>query len=82
MAETNTLSVESRSISGKGSARAIRRKGQIPGIIYGDDQEPLLISMDPKDLIAEINKPGFSSKILRVLSSINIPQKMGFLILT
>ena len=66
MAEINSLSVESREISGKGSARAIRREGKIPGIIYGDDQKPVLISMDPKDLLAEINKPGFSSKIFEI----------------
>ena len=66
MAEINLISVNPRDLSGKGSSRAIRREGLIPGIIYGDDQEPILISMDPRQLIAEMSKPGFSSKIFEI----------------
>ncbi len=66
MAEINSISVNPRDLSGKGSSRAIRREGLIPGIIYGDDQEPILISMDPRQLIAEMSKPGFSSKIFEI----------------
>jgi len=66
MTEMNSISVNPRDLSGKGSARAIRREGLIPGIIYGDDQEPILISMDPRKLISEMGKPGFASKIFEI----------------
>ena len=31
---------------GKGAARATRRTGQVPGVIYGDKKPPLAISLD------------------------------------
>ncbi|EBX4817088.1 50S ribosomal protein L25, partial [Salmonella enterica subsp. enterica serovar Newport] len=36
MSETYELKAETREQSGKGSARAVRREGKIPAVIYGD----------------------------------------------
>jgi large subunit ribosomal protein L25 len=41
MPEITTLSAEPRARAGKGAARAARRVGRVPGIIYGDNKEPV-----------------------------------------
>lgn len=63
MSEITPLPVQSRDQAGKGAARATRRAGLVPGVIYGDKQPPVLISMDPRPLIAEMKKTGFGTKI-------------------
>lgn len=55
MAEANTLAVTARDRAGKGAARAERRAGRIPAVIYGGKTDPVLISVDPKDLQRELN---------------------------
>ena len=41
MATVNELSATARPKAGKGAARAVRREGRVPGVIYGDSKEPL-----------------------------------------
>ena len=50
MANKVTLKVQKRDNSGKGAARATRRAGLIPAVIYGNKQEPELIAISPKEL--------------------------------
>src|SRR5438270_6686199 len=50
MATVNLIKAAARSRAGKGAARAERRTGRIPGIIYGDGKPPLPISLDFADL--------------------------------
>jgi large subunit ribosomal protein L25 len=59
MAESPQLSIELRERAGKGAARTTRRAGRVPGVIYGAKQEPLLISLDPRELSRELHKIGF-----------------------
>jgi len=59
MSDIVTLPVQKRERAGKGAARAVRREGLVPGVIYGDKQEPVLIQMDPRPLMAEVRKAGF-----------------------
>ena len=40
MVETTELKAWTRQRSGKGGARATRREGRIPGILYGDKKDP------------------------------------------
>ncbi len=40
MAQQANLQVASRSDTGKGAARSLRRQGKIPGVIYGHDRAP------------------------------------------
>ena len=35
---------------GKGPARALRRDGRMPAVLYGPDQEPILLSINVKEL--------------------------------
>src|SRR3974377_202210 len=46
MASVNLIKATARSRAGKGAARAERRAGRVPGIIYGDGKPPLPISLD------------------------------------
>lgn len=48
--EQTRLEAEIREGKGKGQARAIRRSGMIPGIIYGHKQTPLMIKLQPRDI--------------------------------
>ena len=46
MAQTVQLNATSRSTRGKGSARSMRRSGQVPAIIYGRGREPTALAVD------------------------------------
>jgi large subunit ribosomal protein L25 len=58
-----TLAAQTRAKAGKGAARATRRTGSIPGVIYGDHKEPVLISLPVKDLTMAIAKKGFFTQL-------------------
>src|SRR5689334_5347424 len=64
MTQIITLSAERRDRAGKGAARATRRAGRVPAVIYGDKKEPLLISLEPRSLGRELQKQGFFAKLL------------------
>ncbi|HKP28493.1 MAG TPA: 50S ribosomal protein L25 [Gemmatimonadales bacterium] len=46
MATQATLSAEPRSVTGKGAARELRRRGRIPAVIYGHHREPQALDVD------------------------------------
>ena len=50
MATVKELKATARPQSGKGAARAERRAGRVPGVIYGNHQPPVTISVDDRDL--------------------------------
>ena len=50
MATVKELKVTARPAGGKGAARAERRAGRVPGVIYGNNQPPVTISVDDTDL--------------------------------
>ncbi len=51
MAELATLAAEVRDRGGKGAARASRRSGRVPGVIYGGKNPPEMITVDRGDLV-------------------------------
>ena len=57
MAQVTTLAAEERAT--KGTARAIRRQGRVPAVIYGDKQPPLSIDLDDKHVMRQLERPGF-----------------------
>jgi len=61
MAETLTLAAEPREKVGKGSARAVRREGRIPAVVYGAKKPPQPISIKRNELVAILNRGGFLS---------------------
>src|SRR3979490_3290388 len=50
MATVKELKATARPASGKGAARAEGRAGRVPGVIYGNKQPPVTISVDDADL--------------------------------
>ena len=66
MPEIISLTAEPRPNAGKGAARATRRSGRVPGIVYGDNQEPMLISLDPRALASAVARPGFFATLVDV----------------
>ena len=46
MADNIKLAAQARDRAGKGVARALRREGRVPAVIYGDKKAPDLISVD------------------------------------
>jgi large subunit ribosomal protein L25 len=59
MTETTTFSAETRTRVGKGAARAARRAGTVPAVVYGANKDPLPVTINPMALRTEIGKPGF-----------------------
>lgn len=66
MSEISTLGASARDRAGKGSARAARREGLVPAVIYGDKQDPISINLTLRELEKLLTKPGFFSHLLDV----------------
>jgi len=66
MPEIASLSAELRDRAGKGAARATRRLGRVPAIIYGDRRDPVLISLEPRELSRALARPGFFATLVDV----------------
>jgi large subunit ribosomal protein L25 len=64
MPDIITLAAEARDRVGKGAARATRRAGRVPAVIYGDKKEPVAISLDPKPLTRVFLRGGFLSHLV------------------
>jgi large subunit ribosomal protein L25 len=63
MAETIELKAWARGRSGKGGARATRREGRIPGVLYGDKKEPETIAVDYRAISQQLHTGHFQSTI-------------------
>jgi large subunit ribosomal protein L25 len=57
--EITDLLAEVRTGTGKGAARQARREGTVPGIIYGDGQEPTPIKMKFNYLLTKLRQGRF-----------------------
>ena len=61
--QTYELKATKRDRAGKGSARALRREGMIPAVIYGDKQAPLSIAIPTKETTVRLHKGGFLTTV-------------------
>ena len=61
MADTIVIEAEARDRAGKGAARAARRAGLIPSVIYGDKQPPVAIAIDELRLKLLMRDPGYAT---------------------
>ena len=62
MAEA-TMAVTARDRAGKGVARAERRAGRIPAVIYGGKADPVKISVEPRELQREMTTGNLFSTV-------------------
>lgn len=51
-----SLKATKRDGAGKGIARALRRESKIPAVIYGDKKEPVMITLEAKDINLEYQR--------------------------
>ncbi len=66
MSDAVSLAAEVRTRAGKGAARQTRREGRIPAVIYGNKQDPIMISLSPADLIPQLRGPGFFARVFEI----------------
>ncbi|MDD2862836.1 MAG: 50S ribosomal protein L25/general stress protein Ctc, partial [Acidiphilium sp.] len=66
MANFETITAEDRARAGKGVARATRRAGMVPGVIYGAKQDPTLIAIDPRVVMRELKRGGWRSRLYEI----------------
>jgi large subunit ribosomal protein L25 len=66
MATIQQLKAMARPRGGKGAARAERRQGRVPGVIYGDNKDPITISVDHAELKRRIYAGRFLSTIYEI----------------
>ena len=63
MANYVTIEAEARERAGKGAARASRRAGMVPAVIYGAKQPPSLVQLDPRLVVRELQRGGWRSRL-------------------
>ena len=66
MSEIITLAAEPRDRAGKGVARATRREGRVPGVIYGGAEPPVLISLDSAELGRHAHRATFFTHLFEL----------------
>ncbi|MEO0913850.1 MAG: 50S ribosomal protein L25/general stress protein Ctc [Pseudomonadota bacterium] len=64
MADAQVLSATARAGTGKGAARASRREGLVPGVIYGGNEEPQPINVKFNELLKQLKAGKFLSTLL------------------
>ncbi len=64
--ETLTIEAEPRNAFGKGPNRRLRSQGKIPAVIYGEKEETLSVSIDPKDIIGILRSHGGGNTIFEL----------------
>ncbi len=68
MADIYKITAQTRERAGKGVARALRREGKIPAVLYGDNQAPVTVSI----LSGEMTKLYNTGRALSTLLSLDI----------
>jgi large subunit ribosomal protein L25 len=66
MSDASTIGAAARDRVGKGAARATRRQGLVPGVIYGDKKSATPIAFEPRALWSEMNRAGFRTRLYDV----------------
>lgn len=66
MTQIIALAASTRDRAGKGTARATRRAGLIPAVIYGNKEKPVMIALDTTKFTREIHRPGFFTHLFDI----------------
>jgi large subunit ribosomal protein L25 len=59
MVEMITFAAEVRATAGKGPARALRRAGRVPAVIYGERKDQEMVSLEARALRRQLGNPHF-----------------------
>lgn len=66
MSDILEIAAEKRERAGKGIARALRREGQVPAVIYGDSKDPETIAVSRKELTKLFNTGRLTSTLMEI----------------
>ena len=55
---------ENRDLSGTGAARAVRRNGQVPAVVYGGEAAPQSVVLDHNDVVKHLDHEAVYSHVL------------------
>ena len=66
MSDITTLVAQPRDRAGKGVARATRREGRVPAVIYGGKEPPVLVALEMKDLARRSHGASFFTHLLEL----------------
>ena len=68
MATVQELKATARPKGGKGAARAARRSGRVPGVIYGENKPPMMVTLDH----AELRQRIYAGRFLTTLYNLDV----------
>jgi large subunit ribosomal protein L25 len=66
MTDITVIPAQARAKTTKGAVSELRKSGQIPAVIYGDKQAPVLIAIEGKVLVRQIETAGFMTRLFDV----------------
>jgi large subunit ribosomal protein L25 len=66
MADTISLSAQLRDRVGKGAARAVRRAGLVPAVIYGGKETPLPVALEPGPINKQLAAGAFFTTMIEM----------------
>ncbi len=66
MSETLNLPAEARDRVGKGASRILRRTGRVPAVVYGNNEEPLSVHVEEKELVRQLMTGHFFNSIVEI----------------
>jgi large subunit ribosomal protein L25 len=61
--DIDTLNVTGRTETGKGPNRRLRSQGQVPAVIYGSAQEPIMVALNFRELEKALSKPNAETNL-------------------
>ncbi|HRK85289.1 MAG TPA: 50S ribosomal protein L25, partial [Alcaligenes faecalis] len=54
----------SRDVQGTSASRRLRHAGRVPAIVYGGEEQPVVISLDHNEIYHNLRKEAFHASIL------------------
>ena len=60
------FNAQKREKAGKGAARACRREGRVPAVIYGGNKEAVMISIHPVELEKALDLADFYDSVIEI----------------
>lgn len=66
MSKVNVLPATARAGVGKGAARAARREGNVPAVVYGGGENPIAVNVRQNELLKALKRGKFLSSLLEL----------------
>lgn len=64
--DIDTLNVSGRTETGKGPNRRLRAKGMVPGVIYGTGQDPVMVTLNFRELEKALSRPNAATNLFNL----------------